>query len=73
MIKKWMPQYQGKPMPPDEIDICPKCGGTGLRILVLELVVLQITNEKWADRIHFVQFNSEYGEKENIIKMERKI
>ena len=30
MIKKWMPQYQGKPMPPDEIDICPKCGGTGL-------------------------------------------
>ena len=22
MIKKWMPQYQGKPMPPDEIDIC---------------------------------------------------
>lgn len=28
MIKKWMPQYQGKPMPPDEIDICPKCGGT---------------------------------------------
>lgn len=45
----------------------------GLRILVLELVVLQITNEKWADRIHFVQFNSEYGEKENIIKMERKI
>lgn len=45
----------------------------GLRILVLELVVLQITNEKWADRIHFVQFNSEYGAKENIIKMERKI
>ena len=45
----------------------------GLRILVLELVVLKITNEKWADRIHFVQFNSEYGEKENIIKMERKI
>lgn len=39
----------------------------------MELVVLQITNEKWADRIHFVQFNSEYGEKENIIKMERKI
>lgn len=30
MIKKWMPQYQGKSMPPDEIDICPKCGGTGL-------------------------------------------
>lgn len=29
MIKKWMPQYQGKPMPPDEIDICPKCSGTG--------------------------------------------
>lgn len=26
MIKKWMPQYQGKPMPPDEIDICPNCG-----------------------------------------------
>ena len=45
----------------------------GLRILVLELVVLQITNEKWADRIHFVQFNSEYGAKENIIKIERKI
>lgn len=42
-------------------------------LLVLELVVLQITNEKWADRIHFVQFNSEYGAKENIIKMERKI
>lgn len=34
-----------------------------------------VTNNKrkWADRIHFVQFNSEYGEKENIIKMERKI
>ena len=45
----------------------------GLIILELELVVLQITNEKWADRIHFVQFNSEYGAKENIIKMERKI
>ncbi|MFR4731328.1 MAG: hypothetical protein ACLT8O_02830 [Blautia massiliensis (ex Durand et al. 2017)] len=45
----------------------------GLRILVLELVVLKITNEKWADRIHFVQFNSEYGVKENIIKIERKI
>lgn len=45
----------------------------GLRILVLELVVLKITNEKWADRIHFVQFNSEYGTKENIIKVERKI
>ena len=30
MIKKWMPQYQGKPTPPDEIGICPKCGGTGL-------------------------------------------
>lgn len=30
MIKKWMPQYQGKTMSPDEIDICPKCGGTGL-------------------------------------------
>ena len=30
MIKKWMPQYQGKSTPPDEIDICPKCGGTGL-------------------------------------------
>ena len=45
----------------------------GLRILVLELVVLKITNEKWADRIHFVQFNSEYGAKENIIKIERKI
>lgn len=30
MIKKWMPQYQGKPIPPDEIGICPKCGGTGL-------------------------------------------
>lgn len=43
----------------------------GLRIL--ELVVLKITNEKWADRIHFVQFNSEYGAKENIIKIERKI
>ena len=27
MIKKWMPQYQGKPIPPDEIGICPKCGG----------------------------------------------
>ena len=40
---------------------------------VLELVVLKITNEKWADRIHFVQFNSEYGAKENIIKIERKI
>ena len=24
-------------------------------------------------RIHFVQFNSEYGAKENIIKIERKI
>lgn len=45
----------------------------GLRILVLELVVLKITNEKWADRIHFVQFNSEYSAKENIIKIERKI
>ena len=45
----------------------------GLIILVLELVVLKITNEKWADRIHFVQFNSEYGAKENIIKIERKI
>ena len=45
----------------------------GLRILVLELVVLKITNEKWADRIRFVQFNSEYGAKENIIKIERKI
>lgn len=45
----------------------------GLRILVLELVVLKITSEKWADRIHFVQFNSEYGAKENIIKIERKI
>lgn len=45
----------------------------GLRILVLELVVLKITNEKWADRIHFVQFNPEYGAKENIIKIERKI
>lgn len=44
----------------------------GLRILVLELVVLKITNEKWADRIHFVQFNLEYGAKENIIKIERK-
>ena len=41
----------------------------GLIILVLELVVLKITNEKWADRIHFVQFNSEYGTKENIIKV----
>lgn len=40
---------------------------------MLELVVLKITNEKWADRIHFVQFNSEYGAKENIIKIERKI
>lgn len=30
MIKKWMSQYQGKPTPPDEIDICPKCSGTGL-------------------------------------------
>lgn len=30
MVKKWMPQYQGKPTPPDENDICPKCGGTGL-------------------------------------------
>lgn len=45
----------------------------GLIILVLELVVLKIINEKWADRIHFVQFNSEYGAKENIIKIERKI
>lgn len=45
----------------------------GLRILVLELVVLKITNEKWTDRIHFVQFNSGYGAKENIIKIERKI
>lgn len=45
----------------------------GLGILVLELFVLKITNEKWADRIHFVQFNSEYGAKENIIKIERKI
>lgn len=27
MIKKWMPQYQGKSTPPDEIDICPKCCG----------------------------------------------
>lgn len=27
MIEKWMPQYQGKPTPPDEIDICPKCCG----------------------------------------------
>jgi hypothetical protein len=45
----------------------------GLRILVLELVVLKITNEKWADRTHFVQFNSEYGAKENIIKIERKL
>jgi len=45
----------------------------GLRILVLELVVLKITNEKWADRIHFVQFKPEYGAKENIIKIERKI
>lgn len=42
-------------------------------LITLELVVLKITNEKWADRIHFVQFNSEYGAKENIIKMERKI
>ena len=41
----------------------------GLIILVLELVVLKITNEKWADRIHFAQFNSEYGTKENIIKV----
>lgn len=45
----------------------------GLRVLVPELVVLKITNEKWAERIHFVQFNSEYGAKENIIKIERKI
>lgn len=30
MIEKWMPQYQGKPTPPDEIGICSKCGGTGL-------------------------------------------
>lgn len=45
----------------------------GLGILVLELFVLKITNEKWVDRIHFVQFNSEYGAKENIIKIERKI
>ena len=45
----------------------------GLGILVLELFVLKITNEKWTDRIHFVQFNSEYGAKENIIKIERKI
>lgn len=45
----------------------------GLKILVLELVMLKITNEKWVDRIHFVQFNSEYGAKENIIKIERKI
>lgn len=45
----------------------------GLGILVLELFVLKITNEKWADRIHFVQFNSEYGAKENMIKIERKI
>lgn len=37
-------------------------------LIILELVVLKITNEKWADRIHFVQFNSEYGAKENIIK-----
>lgn len=42
-------------------------------LIILELVVLKITNEKWADRIHFVQFNSEYGAKENIIKIERKI
>lgn len=45
----------------------------GLGILVPELFVLKITNEKWTDRIHFVQFNSEYGAKENIIKIERKI